>query len=47
MAERVTIMLDEDVSKKLHTIQADQIRKTGKTYSFSKALNETVRKALK
>ena len=47
MAKRVTIMLEDDLVKKLHEIQAKQIKETTKSVSFSAVLNETVRKSLK
>jgi predicted CopG family antitoxin len=47
MAKRVTIMLDEDLLKKLHDIQAKKIKETTESVSFSEVLNETVRKSLK
>lgn len=47
MAKRVTIMLDEDLVKKLHEIQAKKIKETSESVSFSGILNETLRKNLK
>lgn len=47
LAKRITIMLDEDLLKKLHEIQAKQIRQSTKSVSFSRVLNEAVRKSLK
>ena len=47
MAKRVTIMLDDDLLKKLHEIQAKQIKETSESVSFSAVLNETIRKKLK
>jgi len=47
MGKRVTVILDEDLVKKLHEIQAKQIRETSKAVSFSGVLNESVRKSLK
>ena len=44
---RITIMLDSDNAKKLRKIQSDQIAKTRENYSFSKAINDTLRKVLK
>jgi hypothetical protein len=40
-------MLDDDLLKKLHEIQAKQIKESSKSVSFSAVLNETVRKSLK
>ena len=47
MGKRVTIVLDDDLAKKLHEIQAKLIRETTKSVSFSSVLNETVRTSLK
>lgn len=47
MAKRITIMLDDDILKKLHEIQAKQIKETSQSVSFSSVLNETIRKKLK
>jgi hypothetical protein len=47
MAKRITIMLDDDLLKKLHEIQAKQIKETSESISFSAVLNETIRKKLK
>ena len=47
MAKRITIILDDELLKKLHEIQARQIKKTQKSVSFSRVLNELIRKRLK
>ena len=47
MSKRITIMLEDDLVKKLHDIQAKQIRESSKSVSFSAVLNDTVRKNLK
>jgi predicted transcriptional regulator len=47
MAKRVTIMLDDDLVKKLHEIQAKQIKISTKSVSFSHVVNELLRKSLK
>jgi hypothetical protein len=47
MAKRITIMLDDYLVKKLHEIQAIQIKKTQKSVSFSRVLNEMLRKNIK
>jgi len=47
MARRVTIMLDDDLLKKLHEMQAKLIKESQKSVSFSRVLNETLRKKLK
>ena len=47
MAKRITITLDDDLNKKLHELQAKQIKDSKKAVSFSRVLNETLRKNLK
>ena len=47
MAKRITIILDDDLLKKLHEIQAKQIKESTKSVSLSRVLNETLRKSLK
>lgn len=47
MSKRITIMIDNDLDKKLRTYQAKQIEKFQKTYSYSKAINDILRKSLK
>ncbi len=47
MAKRITIMLDDDLLKKLHEIQSKQIKNSKKSVSFSHVLNEVARKGLK
>ena len=40
-------MIDDDLDKKLHEIQAKQIKQSKKLVSFSHVLNEVLRKSLK
>ena len=47
MAKRITIMIDDDLVKKLHEIQANQIKKSKNSVSFSAIMNEILRKSLK
>ncbi len=47
MGKRITVVIDEELVKKLHEMQARQIRESGKSVSFSRVLNELVRKNLK
>jgi len=47
MSKRVTIMIDADLDKKIRLRQAKIIQQTQSSYSFSKTLNEVLRKALK
>ena len=46
MSKRVTIVIDDDLDKKLRTKQAKMINQTQASYSYSKALNEELRKTL-
>lgn len=47
MVKRVTIMIDDELSKKIRIIQAKMIKDTTTSVSFSKVLNEVLRKGLK
>ncbi len=47
MTKRVTIVLDDDLVKKLREKQVRSIKNFTKSVSFSKVLNECVRKGLK
>ena len=47
MAKRITIVLDDEVVKKLRIIQSKKISKSREHVSFSRIINEELRKALK
>jgi hypothetical protein len=47
MAKRVTIMLDDDLDKKVRTLQAKEISQSASSVSFSKMINVLLRKQLK
>ena len=47
MSKRVTLVLDDDLVQKLTSIQAKNIVKLKKSISFSKTVNEELRKVLK
>jgi len=47
MGKRVTIVLDDDLVKKLHEKQAKLIKETTKSVSFSSVINQTIRKSIK
>lgn len=47
MAKRITIVMDDDLVKKLHEIQAKKIRESSKSVSFSAVLNECLASELK
>ena len=47
MSKRVTVMIDDDLDKKLRLRQAKMIQQEQSSYSYSKVLNESLRKILK
>ena len=47
MSERITIMLNSDIAKKLRSLQAKKIKESSSTVSFSRIVNEVLEKALK
>lgn len=47
MAKRVTIMLGDDLIKKLRVIQVKKISKENRSISFSKIINEVLAKQLR
>ncbi len=47
MGERITIIVTDDLLKKLHELQANQIKQSNKSVSFSRVLNEVLLKGLK
>ena len=47
MSKRVTIMIDNDLDKKLRLCQAKLISQEQASFSYSKVLNDILRKALK
>ena len=47
MSKRVTIMIDDDLDKKLRMRQAKLIAQEQSSYSYSKVVNESLRKILK
>ena len=46
-AKRLTIMLDIDLHRKLHVLQAKRISKEQVSVSFSKVVNDELRKVVK
>ncbi len=46
MAKRITILLDNDIDKKLRSLQGQEIIKTQKSVSYSYILNKILRKSL-
>ncbi len=47
ITKRVTVMIDEDIDKKLRMRQAKMIIHEQTSYSYSRVLNEALRKVLK
>ena len=47
MSKRVTIVLDDDLVKKLRIIQSKMILKSKESVSFSKVINDELRKVVK
>ncbi len=46
-SKRVTIMIDEDLYKKLRLRQAKMIVQNQSSYGYSRVLNDVLRKSLK
>ena len=46
MSKRISIMIDDDLDKKLRAVQAKSIIKSKSSVSFSKVLNATLRDGL-
>ena len=46
MSRRVTIVIQEDLDKKIRNYQSKIIQKKNSTYSYSKAVNDLLRKAI-
>lgn len=47
MSKRVTIMIDDEVDKKLRTIQAKEIQSTTRSVSYSETINKVLKNNLK
>jgi len=47
MSKRITIVLDDNLLMKLRRKQAQLIKESTKSVSFSRVLNETLRKCIK
>lgn len=47
MARRVTIIIDDDLDKKLRLRQAKLIKESRESVSFSSVINQTLRKYIK
>ena len=46
MSRRVTIMLQDELDKKIRAYQAKKMQKENVTYSYSKAVNDILGKSL-
>ena len=46
-AKRITIMVDDDIDKKLRLRQAKLIQQSQSSVSYSRVINDVVRKCLK
>ena len=46
MVRRATIMIEEDLDKKIRAYQAKKMQKQNSTYSYSKAVNDIIRECL-
>ena len=44
MSKRVTLLIDDDLYKKLRSKQATEIKKTATTVSFSKIITDILKK---
>ena len=47
MSKRITIMIDDEIDKKLRLIQAKQIANTSSSVSYSQVLSDILQKQLK
>ncbi len=47
MGKRITILLDDNIFKKLREKHAKLIKESTKSVSFSRVINETLRKGIK
>ncbi len=47
MINRITIAIDTEIEKKLRTMQAELIKKTNKSVSFSQVLNNILKEGLR
>jgi len=47
MTERLTIMLNSEIAKKLRALQVKKIKESTSTVSFSRIINEVLQEGLK
>jgi len=46
MAKRITIMIEDSLDKKVRRYQAKRLQKENATFSYSKAINEILRRSI-
>ncbi|MGY5140612.1 MAG: hypothetical protein ACW9W9_04305 [Candidatus Nitrosopumilus sp. Bin_571-38] len=46
MSRRVTVMIENNIDKKIRNYQSKIIQKKNSTYSYSRAVNDLLRKAI-
>jgi len=46
VSKRITVIMDDEMIKKLHQIQANLIKKENRSITFSSVLCDTIRKGL-
>jgi hypothetical protein len=46
MSKRITIMIDDDLDKKIRMIQAKMIQTTVSSVSYSRVINDTLKKSI-
>jgi len=46
MPKRITVVLDDEILKKLRVKQATMIKKSSNSVSFSRVINDTLQKSL-
>ena len=46
MSKRITVVLDDEIVKKLRSMQSKKIKDTTASVSFSKIVNEALKKSL-
>ena len=47
MSKRVTIMIDDEVDKKIRSIQGNEIKNTSRSVSYSGTINKILKNNLK
>ena len=47
LSQRITIVLDDDLNRKLRSIQAKMLKEKNRSVSFSRVLNQVLRRGLK